>query len=61
MPRSDVAWKALAVNVSDLAAKGATPIGYLMALSFPAAPSREWLAAFAQGLEAGPGSDSAVT
>jgi thiamine-monophosphate kinase len=48
---ADVAWKALAVNVSDLAAKGATPIGYLMALSFPAAPTADWLAAFAQGLE----------
>jgi thiamine-monophosphate kinase len=47
----DIAWKALAVNVSDLAAKGATPIGYLMALSFPAPPSADWLAAFAQGLE----------
>lgn len=47
----DVGWKALAVNVSDLAAKGATPIGYLMALSFPAAPSADWLQAFAQGLE----------
>ena len=31
----DIAWKALAVNVSDLAAKGAAPLGYLMALSFP--------------------------
>jgi thiamine-monophosphate kinase len=48
---ADVAWKALAVNVSDLAAKGATPIGYLMALSFPTPPSTDWLAAFAQGLE----------
>jgi thiamine-monophosphate kinase len=47
----DVAWKALAVNVSDLAAKGATPIGYLMALSFPAPPSAAWMAAFAEGLE----------
>jgi thiamine-monophosphate kinase len=47
----DVAWKALAVNVSDLAAKGATPVGYLMALSFPAPPTADWLAAFAQGLE----------
>ena len=46
----DIAWKALAVNVSDLAAKGATPIGYLMALSFPEAPSRRWLTAFAAGL-----------
>jgi thiamine-monophosphate kinase len=47
----DVAWKALAVNISDLAAKGAIPIGYLMALSFPTPPSSDWLAAFAQGLE----------
>ena len=31
----DIAWKALAVNVSDLAAKAARPLGYLMALSFP--------------------------
>ncbi len=49
---ADIAWKALAVNVSDLAAKGATPIGYLMALSFPEAPTRAWLTAFAAGLEA---------
>jgi thiamine-monophosphate kinase len=47
---ADIAWKALAVNVSDLAAKGATPVGYLMALSFPEAPSRRWLSAFAGGL-----------
>jgi thiamine-monophosphate kinase len=47
---ADIAWKALAVNVSDLAAKGATPVGYLMALSFPAAPTRAWLSAFADGL-----------
>ncbi|HEY1243257.1 MAG TPA: thiamine-phosphate kinase [Hyphomicrobiaceae bacterium] len=47
---ADIAWKALAVNVSDLAAKGARPVGYLMALSFPEAPSRRWLSAFADGL-----------
>jgi thiamine-monophosphate kinase len=46
----DVAWKALAVNVSDLAAKGATPIGYLMALSFPEAPTHAWMAQFVEGL-----------
>jgi thiamine-monophosphate kinase len=46
----DVAWKALAVNVSDLAAKAARPIAYLMALSFPAAPSASWLSSFAAGL-----------
>jgi thiamine-monophosphate kinase len=48
----DVAWKALAVNVSDLAAKGARPIGYLMALSFPEPPTQGWLTRFAAGLEA---------
>jgi thiamine-monophosphate kinase len=46
----DIAWKALAVNVSDLAAKAARPIGYLMALSFPAAPAVGWLSRFAAGL-----------
>jgi thiamine-monophosphate kinase len=47
---ADVGWKALAVNLSDLAAKGATPCAYLMALSFPAAPKRGWVKAFAAGL-----------
>jgi len=46
----DVAWKALAVNVSDLAAKAARPVAYLMALSFPQAPTRGWLSRFAGGL-----------
>lgn len=45
-----IAWKALAVNVSDLVAKGATPFAYLMTLALPAAPERAWLAAFADGL-----------
>ena len=48
----DIAWKALAVNVSDLAAKAARPLGYLMALSFPGAPTAGWLAHFAAGLQA---------
>lgn len=48
----DIAWKALAVNVSDLAAKGAKPVGYLMALSFPAPPQQPWLQGFARGLQA---------
>jgi thiamine-monophosphate kinase len=49
---ADIGWKALAVNVSDLAAKGARPVGYLMSLAFPVAPSRDWMAGFAAGLEA---------
>lgn len=49
-PAADIAWKALAVNVSDLVAKGARPIAYLMALSFPQAPGVAWMADFAGGL-----------
>jgi len=47
---ADIAWKALAVNVSDLAAKGARPVAYLMSLAFPEAPRHDWLEAFARGL-----------
>jgi thiamine-monophosphate kinase len=46
----DIAWKALAVNVSDLAAKGARPLGYLMALSFATPPALRWMQSFAAGL-----------
>ncbi len=46
----DIGWKALAVNVSDLAAKAAIPRAYLMAMSFPDAPARDWMQRFAQGL-----------
>ncbi|MBE7927355.1 thiamine-phosphate kinase [Pseudomonas saudiphocaensis] len=45
-----LAQRALAVSTSDLAAMGATPIGFTLALTLPAADST-WLAAFAGGLE----------
>ena len=41
--------KALAVNLSDLAACGAEPMGFKLALALPQIDER-WLAAFAQGL-----------
>ena len=41
--------KALAVNLSDLAACGARPLGFTLALSLPRA-DEAWLAGFAQGL-----------
>ena len=41
--------KALAVNLSDLAACGARPLGFTLALSLPHA-DEAWLAGFAQGL-----------
>jgi thiamine-monophosphate kinase len=41
--------KALAVNLSDLAAMGAKPIGFTLALALPNA-NADWLAQFSQGL-----------
>lgn len=41
--------KALAVNLSDLAAMGARPLGFTLALSLPAV-DEAWLSAFSQGL-----------
>ncbi|WP_404711086.1 thiamine-phosphate kinase [Sphingomonas sp. MMS24-J13] len=48
-PPQDVAWKLVAVNLSDLAAKGAKPLGVL--LGFPLGDA-VWDAAFAEGLKA---------
>jgi thiamine-monophosphate kinase len=47
-PPGDVAWKLLAVNLSDLAAKGARPVGVLMGYTLRGEP--EWDAAFVAGL-----------
>jgi thiamine-monophosphate kinase len=41
--------KALAVNLSDLAACGAKPLGFTLALALPEAKA-DWLAAFSEGL-----------
>jgi thiamine-monophosphate kinase len=49
-PPDAVAKKALRINLSDLAAKGAAPLGFLMALALPAKLSPDWLAGFAHGL-----------
>ncbi|ARU87147.1 thiamine-phosphate kinase [Pseudomonas sp. M30-35] len=45
-----LAQRALAVTVSDLAAMGATPIGFTLALTLESA-NADWLQAFAQGLD----------
>jgi len=50
-PADAVAWKALAVNVSDLIAMNAAPRFYTLALTLPWA-DEAWLAQFASGLEA---------
>ena len=49
-PGATVARKALRVNLSDLAAKGAEPVGYLLALGLPDGWTEDWLADFAAGL-----------
>ena len=54
-PPDTVARKALRVNLSDLAAKGATPAGFVLTLALQAA-DEAWLIPFAHGL----GSDAGL-
>lgn len=49
-PPDSIARKALRVNLSDLAAKGAEPVHYLLNLSLPHTVTPDWLAGFADGL-----------
>lgn len=49
-PPDLVGRKLLRVNLSDLAAKGATPISYLMTVSAPVGTPDDWFAGFAAGL-----------
>jgi len=51
-PPAQVAQKLLRVNLSDLAGKGATPLGYLLTTALPASRDEAWLEAFAAGLAA---------
>ncbi|TVQ29832.1 MAG: thiamine-phosphate kinase [Geminicoccaceae bacterium] len=51
-PPASVAQKALRVNLSDLAAMGARPVGYLLALVRPPGIDDAWLEGFAAGLAA---------
>ena len=46
---ADIAWRALSVNLSDLAACGASPLAFTLALSLPSA-DEDWLQAFSRGL-----------
>ena len=49
-PADVIAKKSLRVNLSDLAAKGARPVGFLLMLALPKGVNERWLAAFARGL-----------
>ena len=49
-PPASVGWKLVAVNLSDLAAKGARPVGALLSLTL--SDSSDWEQAFLGGVEA---------
>lgn len=49
-PPETIGRKALRVNLSDLAAKGAEPIGALLAISFSGEIDEGWVANFSRGL-----------
>jgi thiamine-monophosphate kinase len=46
----NVGRKALRMNLSDLAAKGAKPVGFLLSIALPGKIDEAWLAGFAAGL-----------
>src|ERR1041385_2898592 len=50
-PPEDIGWKSLAVNLSDLAAMGAKPRWFTLALTMRL-PDPTWLEGFARGLRA---------
>ncbi len=50
-PAETIGHKALAVTLSDLAAKGSRPYAYLLSLALPE-PQAQWIEAFARGLGA---------
>lgn len=50
-PPDSIARKLLRVNLSDIAAKGARPLGYLLTAAFPRDVDARWIAAFARGLK----------
>lgn len=49
-PPGLIARKMLRVNLSDLAGKGAKPLGYLMTTAFDPATDEAWVARFVEGL-----------
>jgi thiamine-monophosphate kinase len=51
-PPGAIARKVLRMNLSDLAAKGSKPMGFLLSIALPAAFEEKWIAGFAEGLGA---------
>jgi len=49
-PAEKIGRKVLRMNLSDLAAKGAKPLGFLLSVAFPSAIKEAWIEDFASGL-----------
>src|SRR6516164_6437968 len=49
-PPGSIARKVLRMNLSDLAAKGASPVGFLLSIALPVGTEEAWIAAFTAGL-----------
>ena len=49
---TDVGWRAVAANLSDLAAMGATPVGITVGLSLPGSTPLTWVEELYQGMAA---------
>jgi thiamine-monophosphate kinase len=49
---TQIAHRSLRTSLSDLAAMGAQPMGYLMNLSLPSGTTEQWLQAYCEGLKA---------
>ncbi len=52
LPARSIGWKAIAVNLSDLAAMGASPRGVLIAFAAPGSTDVRWVDAFYDGVAA---------
>jgi len=51
-PPADIGAKALGVNLSDLAGKGAEPLAYTLSAGLPRPVSQDWLAGLSEGMAA---------
>ena len=50
MPANDLGWKSLAVNLSDIAAMGANPVGTFLSIGLPSDVTVEWTDSFFEGM-----------
>lgn len=49
IPPRDLGWKSAAVNFSDIAAMGGSPVGSFLSLALPSSVTDEWIGLFMEG------------